>query len=238
MAFFSAVFGTQAQSSQTATNSFRAGIFAQDDAAAKTLIATGDRVETERAVLWFDRGSMSSEARVAFGSQVNRGIGDLEKFLGITVEPARFGVDKIPYFVTSLAGISHADLRGELGVFLKIEWVKDGSAPYVHETAHYLLSARPRADFQNAHPSLLPWLNEGFAGYVEDAVFERFGGRPSRVFTKGGNAGVDGEALAFLRTEAGNGVLPFVGTEGMHAESSDRSSECCSAVLRLIAIVL
>ena len=184
------------------------------------LIAAAYRVETERAVLWFDRGSMSSEARVAFGSQVNRGnrrSGEIPRHYR-RAGPFR-RLNKIPYFVNKPRWAFRRRFLGRAG---SIPETRVGErrlcSSYVHETAHYLLRCKtPRGlsecPPQPTTPAHRP--SQASPATSRTGVFERFGGRPSRVFTKGSNAGVDGEALAFLPTEAGNGVLPFVGTEGM-----------------------
>ena len=173
----------------------------------------GDHVEAAHAALWFDKDVIGSDDQKALAQQIDKGIGDLERFLGVKFDPRRLGVEKIPHFITGSAGISHVSGWADLGVFLAISRVQTNNAPYLHETTHYLLTAHPR-NGEPFHSAGEPWLAEGFASYVEDAVVERFGGRASHLFTKGGNAAVDAEALAVLQTENGRAVLPYVGTHG------------------------
>jgi hypothetical protein len=72
-------------------------------------------------------------------------------------------------------------------------------------------------------PNCDAWVGEGLAGYIEDEVAERTGGKVGRLFTKGGNRGVDAEALAFLKTPNGKNVLSYIGGHGEPpALSTDR----------------
>jgi hypothetical protein len=193
---------------------------ALDDNAIYALMATGDRVETDRAVFWFDRGGSTVEERNSLAERVNKGIADLEQCLGIHFDPNRFPVpptgvpaefaQKIPYFVTDSAGISHLDHFGRPRLFLLLRRLRTNSIPYLHETAHLLL-------FQTGerHGHFEAWLAEGSASYIEDYVAEHMGGQPGRVFTKGGNIGVDAEALAYLKTENGRSVVSYIGAHGV-----------------------
>jgi len=194
------------------------------------LLSTGDRVETERAVLWFDRGATTPEQRNGLAERVNKGIADLEQFIGVRFDSSRFPIpptglpadfaQKVPYFVTDAAGISHLDHFGHPRLFLLLRRLSTDSIPYLHETVHLLLFQTP-----SQQGRLESWLAEGTASYIEDYIVEHAGGQRSGLFSKNGNAGVDAEALAYLNTEDGRSIVPFIGAHGEpSALRSDRAN--------------
>src|ERR1035438_1638112 len=71
------------------------------------LTRNGVAVSTERASLWFDSGVLEPEEMDAFAKLVNRGIIDIEAYLGVS----RAGNRKIRYFISSRVEISHSTWR-------------------------------------------------------------------------------------------------------------------------------
>jgi hypothetical protein len=142
-------------------------------AAAQRGESDGVRFEKQRAVVVFERGRLSEAQMERFAGLVDRGIRDVERYLGQAPSARR-----IRFFVGSRVSMSRTVRRT---VLLPLERVKNDTAPYLHETVHVL--APPRCDCL--------WLGEGFASFVQSHVAEELGGYDGFVFSRGGNASVD-----------------------------------------------
>lgn len=159
--------------------------------------------QTSRVRLRFPSAGLSTQARRDFTALVHQGLRDLEAYLGVRFDAAYFGREQAFYRVSSRIGMSSA--RGA-SVRFPLERVRTRSAPYLHETAHVLMETVSRG---RAVPA---WLGEGFASFVESHVASEYGGYEARVFTQGGNRGVDREAAAHLRSADGRRVELYVGS--------------------------
>jgi len=165
---------------------------------------------TERATVWLDKDGLTPEEARRFASLLDKGIRDLEQYLGLGFNPKAWGSDKVCYLVSSSIRIAYTSWGPT--VFLPLWRVKDHSAPYLHETTHLLLNAwRAERPAERARPPL--WLEEGFASFVQSYVSEHVGGW-DHLFATEGNRGIDEEAGALIETAAGVDLLPFVGGEG------------------------
>jgi len=179
-----------------------------DRAMAANLIATGTSVETDRATLWFEGGILSAEEMIRFGDLANRGILDIEAYLGTT----RSGSRKVRYFISTQVQISHSRWQT---VFLPMSKVENRTAPYLHETTHLI------APCDNCPM----WFSEGLASYVQSYVSEHTGGYDGGIFSRRGNRGIDQDARRWLASERGQAVVPFVGAHGEPlAINDDRSN--------------
>jgi hypothetical protein len=176
--------------------------------AATPLAAEWARVETPRATLYYEEGTLTPAEAARFSELVDKGIGDIEAYLR-PAAPAGLRDGRIVYHVGQ--DLPYSMTRGR-NVSLMVERVRTDSAPYLHETVHVLVPS----------PNRSVWLTEGFASYVESYVSEHAGGYDAHVFSKTGNGGVDGEAARWLGRDIGQAVLPFVGAPG---EPSDLRSE-------------
>jgi hypothetical protein len=154
------------------------------------------RYQTERATLYFEAGELTGPQMERFAAIADRGIADVESFLGTRSDPRA-----ITFRIDNETEMSRAFRRT---VWLPIQRVKGDTAPYLHETTHVLLPTRCRC----------PWLGEGFASYVQAYVSENIGGYDGVIFSRGGNREVDQLARRYLATDAGRAVLPHVGAEG------------------------
>jgi hypothetical protein len=161
------------------------------------LIANGVAVETVRATLWFEGGGLEPEERAAFAELVNRGILDIEAYLGVSGASNR----KIRYFISSQVEISHSTWRS---VYLPMSKVQNRTAPYLHETTHVLA---PCDDCPM-------WFSEGLASYVQSYVSEHSGGYDGGIFSHRGNRGIDQDARRWLASQRGQDVVPFIGVPG------------------------
>lgn len=164
---------------------------------AANLVTSGTSVETDRAALWFEGGILSSEEMIAFGDLVNRGILDIEAYLGVSRSDRR----KIRYFVSTQVQISHSRWQT---VYLPMSKVQNRAAPYLHETTHVIA---PCDDCPM-------WFNEGLASYVQSYISEHAGGYDGGIFSHRGNRGIDQDARRWLASERGQAVVPFVGVHG------------------------
>ena len=164
-----------------------------DLAIAKRLKNQGIAVTRPGAIVWFERGVLTSEEMAGFANLVNQGIGDVSDYLAL---PARRR--PIRYYVSTEVELSHTSARG---VFLPMWRVRRRSAPYLHETTHALVPC-------DGCPL---WFSEGFASFVQSHVSENYGGYDGVVFSRSGNAGIDREAAEWLAAEGGSKVAKFVG---------------------------
>jgi hypothetical protein len=172
------------------------------------LITNGTSIETDRATLWFEGGILSSEEMIAFGDLVNRGIVDIEAYLGTTRSDSR----KIRYFISTQVQISHSRWQT---VYLPMSKVQNRTAPYLHETLHVIAPC-------DACPM---WFSEGLASYVQSYISEHTGGYDGGIFSHRGNRGIDQDARRWLASERGQAVVPFVGVLGEPpAINEDRSN--------------
>jgi hypothetical protein len=178
----------------------------QQSALVQTLYETGTKVERPRAVVWFD-AKISPAEQQRWGDLISKGVEDIETFLGLA-----FGSARLEYFVADGFGSTSLYSPGPTPhVLLPVDRVQRGAAPYLHETVHHLVFRYAR---NRTRPPVHTWILEGFPSYVEDAVAEQLGGTPGRVFTKGGNGGVDGEAQQALSTGLGREIVEFIGRTG------------------------
>ncbi|MGD0297247.1 MAG: hypothetical protein ABSE86_09020 [Bryobacteraceae bacterium] len=164
---------------------------------ANYLTRNGVAVSTERASLWFDSGALEPEQMDAFAKLVNRGIIDIEAYLGVS----RAGGRRIRYFISNRVEISHSTWRS---IFLPLSKVQNRTAPYLHETVHQVA---PCDDCPM-------WFNEGLASFVQSYVSEHTGGYDGAIFSERGNRGIDQDARRWLASDRGQVVLPFIGVPG------------------------
>ena len=161
------------------------------------LTRNGVAVSAERASLWFDSGVLEPEEMDAFAKLVNRGIIDIEAYLGVS----RSGGRRIRYFISNRVEISHSTWRS---IFLPIEKVQNRTAPYLHETVHQVAPC-------NDCPM---WFSEGLASYVQSYVSQHAGGYDGAIFARRGNRGIDQDARRWLASDRGQVVVPFIGVPG------------------------
>ena len=160
------------------------------------------RVETGRAIVYFDSAGLPRSKMEQFARLVDRGVRDIEAFLRRGPGGTPFEARRITFYVSDKVVISRARRSS---VMLPLTRVRRDGAPYLHETIHVLLPARSEP----------VWLSEGFASYVESWVAENVGGYDSHVFSWAGNRGIDRDAARHLRTWHGQSALDTIGTGGV-----------------------
>jgi hypothetical protein len=147
-----------------------ASIFAEtnDDGTIKRMRRQGIKHTTERAVLWVEKGYLSNREIREFGSVVDRSIVRAETYLRLPFDREHYREDRIHYFIgggrftSHVYGRRHQRRYRRAVVFLS--YVKEGKAPYLHETVHILAW-----DFHAL------WIREGLAVYLND----KLGGSPA-----------------------------------------------------------
>lgn len=157
------------------------------------------RIETPRAVLEYQRGSLGDGAARAFADLLDRGIGDIESLVGPSLPPEKRRQGPVRFVATERVEIAHAFRHT---VMLPLDRVRSQSAPYLHESVHVLVPSSNDC----------AWLSEGLASYLESRVSEELGGYDAHIFSRAGNKGIDAAARRYLEREQGLKVLPWVGT--------------------------
>ena len=179
-----------------------------DDELAKYLKRNGVAVGVDRASLWFDSGALGPNQMDRFSKLVDRGIANIDAYLGRSHRGRR----KIQYFISSRVEISHSTANS---VFLPVDMVRDRTAPYLHETTHVV------APCDNCPM----WFSEGLASYVQSYVSEHAGGYDGGVFSQSGNRGINQDARRWLASDSGQAVAPYIGVAGEPpAVNYDRSN--------------
>ncbi len=168
---------------------------------ADDLRTNGVRYDQEGAVLYYEKDALTPAEMEAFSTLVSQGVKDIEKLLNVPDDKRRTGASPgsppIFYYISTRIDISRSRMRN---VYLPLWRVQRRAAPYLHETAHVI-----------ARCSECPmWFSEGFASWVQSHVSENLGGYDAKVFVRGGNRGVDGEAAHWLGTPNGQAVLPYM----------------------------
>jgi hypothetical protein len=151
-----------------------------------------------RATVVYERDALSHLEAAGFAWLAARGVREMGRLLGL-----RLAVRSRLRF--ELHGDSRISTARGRTISISAYRVRARTAPYLHEIAHVLLPCRHAP----------AWFSEGLACYLESAVSESGGGYDSRLFTAGGNRGVDDDARRWLTDRRGRKVLPFIGTRGV-----------------------
>jgi hypothetical protein len=179
-----------------------------DEAISEHLRRDGVKYETERAIVWAEKGLLEQLEIEAFGKLLNQGIIDLEKYTGLKFDKKYYGSAKMEYFI-SAGGIARGSTDNKPHIYIPAARVREKKVPYLHETAHKL-----------AYKSLESlWLAEGYATFVQSHVAAQYGGYDANPFNPE-NADMDQLAKDILKTELSKKLLPLVGLNGLPAKMS------------------
>jgi len=179
-----------------------ASIFAEtnDDGTIKRMRLQGIKHTTERAILWVEKGYLSNREIRDFGSVVDRGIVRAEAYLRRPFDREHHGENRIHYFIRGGRFASHVyggyHQRRYRRPVVFLSFVKEGKAPYLHETVHILAW-----DFHAL------WIREGLAVYLND----KLGGY--RAFPNFGRD-IDECAKEYI-TDTWGGTLALIGKDGI-----------------------
>jgi hypothetical protein len=178
---------------------------------AHAIEAFSERQLTTRVVLESEPGVLGREQAAAFAQLLDRGIADIEALVGPSLPSWARRSGPVRFIVSDRTSISRTY---GLVVHLPAERVRNGTAPYLHESVHVLVPFRGSR----------VWLSEGLACHLESWVSEHRGGYDAHVFTRAGDRGIHAAARRFLTTDAGRAVLPWVGRGGQPPDmNQDRS---------------
>jgi hypothetical protein len=128
------------------------------------------KLETEKAVFWFDAIHDIAKAK-KFAEKVTEGIKAIETFTGQRFDESYYGSQKIEYFISHYTTISHVydGYHRNAGksmpyVFFSTKRFEKSALPYLHETTHLILR-----DFHSL------WIREGMAEWVAKQVARQLG---------------------------------------------------------------
>jgi hypothetical protein len=178
---------------------------AADRAMTDHLYRTGSKHETKRTIVWVEKDSLSGSEVKAFGSLVDQGITNIEKYTRIRFDKKHYGSRKVEYFISNKAGIPHVSLENKPFVYLTPERVKNKRTAYLHETTHIIVWKITSL-----------WLQEGYASHVQSHVSKHYGGYLGFAFNPE-NKPIDDLARIILTQNISKIVLPLIGLNGTPA---------------------
>jgi hypothetical protein len=108
----------------------------------RTAPTAADRFDTAHAIVYVDKGLLTTEAGRKFAADVDRMFAATSKYLQRTFDSRRRNTAKPAYYLTNRAGISHAE---STRIFLAARRVIPTPAIVVHESVHLLLMRNPDA---------------------------------------------------------------------------------------------
>src|SRR5688572_3833124 len=129
---------------------------ADDERQRADLIATGERREGKLVVLFTPAGALPDAEEAALLERLETGVAALRAAIGQhSWQLVRD--QRIAYYISNEPFVSHAS---DGAVYIPLDRVQDGRAPYLHEAAHVLLAA-PRPAGVQPGQRLPRWLTEG-----------------------------------------------------------------------------
>ena len=185
--------------------------FSRDERLVSDLKAGGVVEKRTRSTVWFEEGALSEADRKELADLVDRGVHQLEKYLGGPYGWQRWPRPHIEYFVGSRVGISRVNSDLGPSVLLSLDRVRTRDAPYLHETVHVLTAALLRDERRTSYPM---WREEGFASFVADEIARTGGGWRFGYMTHGGNPTVHRECADLLDDPQTSGVDDYIGMGG------------------------
>lgn len=171
----------------------------------------GIRLETQRAVFYFEDEMVDREKAGRFMADVTKGIEAIETFTGKKFDAHHYGTSKIEYFISQHTTVSHVyngyhhnEGKAIPAIFFSSKRFDKDALPYLHETTHLILR-----EFHSL------WLREGMAEWVAIRVARQLG--KGHVAFYGSESQHDAHQLAAAIThhEAKNIVLNTVGMNGI-----------------------
>jgi hypothetical protein len=176
-----------------------------DSARAAFVTAHGHPLRYAHLVIWAPTDSLDPAWLAHFADSLNASVAELRALVGGPYPWQRIADRPVVFIFSPGRFISHS--TGQDTVFISLNHVRQGLAPYLHETAHELLA--PAAPFypyeygdsldEERRAAVFPqWLNEGLPDYLAQAAAQRTGFHEGDVFAIGGLARVDSTCAARL----------------------------------------
>jgi len=192
---------------------------ADDPARIASLHEDGGRVEGKEVIVWLPPEALSEPQRQELVDHLDRGVTALRVLIG--AQPwQRLREQKLTYYISPECFVAHATGRGV--VLMPLARLREGRAPFLHESAHELLFPQPpsapddpsHAETRVPLASRPVWLIEGMADYVAQTVAAETGFAEGDVFAVGGLAQADQTCVQRLQGPRGAEVLRSIGEAG------------------------
>ena len=130
--------------------------------------SNGVKYSSDRSVLWVERDYLSKEEANLLQQKLDKGIFEIENFIGMRFDKKAYKKEKIEYFVHSRREASHTITtyhpRKYMFPVIFLTWADEKKAPYIHETVHIIAW-----DWNTL------WIKEGLTVFLND----KLGGYPS-----------------------------------------------------------
>lgn len=164
----------------------------------KSIKNNANKFSSERSILWVEKGYLSDEEINLLQERIDKGIADIENFIGVNFDKEVYKKDKIEYFVHSKKEASHTITRYQPRKYMSpvvfLTYADVFRTPYLHETVHIIAW-----DWNTL------WMKEGLAVFLND----KLGGYPAFP-----NYGVDIDNLAKSNIHFRN-AMNLVGQNGV-----------------------
>lgn len=184
--------------------------------------AHGTAQRHPQLVVWAPTDSIDARWLTAFGDTLDKGLHDLRALVGGPYAWQRIGSRPVVFFFSPGRFVSHA--TGQDTVFISLNRIRRGEAPFLHEAAHELLTPKgpffadeyPDSVEQDRRAAQFPqWLNEGLPDYLAQSVAKATGFPEGDVFEVGGLDKVDSTCAARLTsTSRRDEILAKIGGQG------------------------
>ena len=175
------------------------------------LKAKAYKLETEKAVIWFDNPVPDVAKAQQFANDVAEGVDAIEALTGQHLDSAYYGTSKIELFISNYTTVSHVyhgyhhnAVKGMPYIFLSAKRFQRDALPYLHETTHLILR-----DFYSL------WLREGMAEWVAKQVAKQLGKGHVAFYDRKESGDAHHLTAAILRDNGKDLVQNLVGTNGI-----------------------
>jgi hypothetical protein len=195
---------------------------AEDSTRVRFVTAHGTAQRHHQLVIWAPTDSVDAGWLAAFGDTLDKGLRDLRALVGGPYSWQRIGNRPVVFFFSPGRFVSHA--TGRDTVFISLNRIRRGEAPFLHEASHELLTPRgpffadeyPDGGEQERRAAQFPqWLSEGLPDYLAQSVAKATGFPEGDVFEVGGLDKVDSSCAVRLANSARRDeILTKIGGQG------------------------
>lgn len=216
--------GTQSRAQSGAQSGTRVDWRADDPARLAWLEAHGRRVSRAHVVLTVPRDSMSAAHQEALADSLERGLQALHELVQSPHAWQRHGKAAVHILLAPGRFVSHAN--GDGTVFIPFSVAARGEAPYLHESAHVLLTApAPFYVWEHDTPAArqavgdhtAQWLLEGLPNVLAARAAQAAGLREYNLFATTAAGSVHATCAERTRDAPRAAMREAVGSEGMVA---------------------
>lgn len=177
--------------------------------------AQGDCVTKDDVVLWMPSGAVAEADQQAWLSVISKGVRAAKEYVGRPDWNFR-GDPRIYFYFADAEFICHAP-PGNI-VYIPLWRMRDGQAPWMHESMHLLTASRRGewfAESEEAQSAGMPlWLHEGLAESLSIDVDQSAGLTHYSPVIDVPADGIDLLCRERLDSSSASRILAFVGTRG------------------------